>query len=404
MPHVRSVSVGVWIAAGSRYESPKINGAAHFIEHMLFKGTETRSALELANVMDEIGGQVNAFTSREVTCFHGRVLDERFRQLIDVLSDMILHSRFDEKDVANERGVITEEIDMYEDTPDEMAAERLFGAVYKGSMLARPILGTRTSLARLNSASLLDFMRQHYVGGGVVVAVSGAYTADDLEYVAEKFIELESGKVDMPDSAEYHPTILVRHKMTEQNHICVGFPGCSLTDERRFIFQHINNILGGGVSSRLFQKIREELGLCYSLYSAMAAQSDSGLITIGFALSHENEREATMALNDELKRFVDNGVTEDELQRSFEQVKSNLLLGLESTATRMTRLGRGEMTWGSTHSVDETIAGYASTTTADILALSREIFIAEHASLSAVGRVPTRSVYAQMLLQDDGQS
>jgi predicted Zn-dependent peptidase len=401
--NVRSASVGIWVGTGSRDESNRFRGAAHFIEHMMFKGTSTRSAADLANIMDEIGGQVNAFTSKELTCYHGRVLDEHLPALLDVLCDMFFESSFDEADIANERGVILEEIDMYEDTPDDLAAERLFTAVYSGSpagnALSASILGTPGTLSRLSGNTLKRYMASHYLGGNTVVAISGSFSVGDVEYLKSRFTAMPSGKLPIPPLAAYSPAFITRHKEIEQNHICVGFPGCSMLDERRYTFQLLNNVLGGGMSSRLFRRLREELGLCYSVYSFLSAQNDGGLLTIAVALAKENERAALAALNDELKRLLDDGVSPDELKRSREQIKSSILLGMESTSTRMTRLGRGELVFGRMHTIEETIAAYSAVTESQILELARTELSAEKLSASAVGQVRSKKTYESELKQ-----
>jgi predicted Zn-dependent peptidase len=370
---------------------------------MMFKGTSTRSAADIANIMDEIGGQVNAFTSKELTCYHGRVLDEHLPVLLDVLCDMFFESSFDEADVSNERGVILEEIDMYEDTPDDLAAERLFSAVYSGNAagnaLAAPILGTPGTLAGLSGKALKRYMRSHYLGGNTVIAVSGSFSKKDITYLKTRFAAMPSGKLPLPPVAKYSPAFTVRCKDIEQNHLCVGFPACSLTDERRFAFQLINNVLGGGMSSRLFRRLREELGLCYSVYSFLSAQNDDGLMTIAAALAKTNERAALSALNDELKRLLDDGITPDELNRSREQIKSSILLGMESTSTRMTRLGRGELVFDRIHTVEETLAGYNSVTEAELLKLARAELTADKLSFSAVGQVRSKKAYESELKQ-----
>jgi len=394
---VRSAAAGIWVASGSRNELPSQCGASHFIEHLLFKGTETRSAAELANLMDSIGGQINAFTSKELTCFHGRVLDEHLPLLLDVLSDMFFNSRFDEKDVINELGVILEEIDMYEDTPDDLAAERLFSGVYRGTSLARPILGTRATLSKMTGTFLRKYRDQHYLGGNIVVALSGSFSEENVNFLIEKFSSVKSGDLPVPEVAVFNPMIAERRKPVEQNHLVIGFPGCSVTDERRFAFQMLSNLLGGGMSSRLFQRLREQLGLCYSVYSYLSAQNDGGLLAFGLALTRANEPKAIRAFIDEINRFLNDGIPADELSRAREQVKSSILLGMESTGSRMTRLGRGEIAFGEVQTPDETIKGYNAVTEQDILSIAADVLSLDNFALSAVGNVRSKNEYRNLM-------
>jgi predicted Zn-dependent peptidase len=249
----------------------------------------------------------------------------------------------------------------------------------------------------MTGASLRNYMRKHYLGGDIVVALSGSFDDEEVSLLAERFSALPAGNLEAPAHAEFQPAFTVRHKPVEQNHIIIGYPGCAVADDRRFTFQLLSNILGGGMSSRLFQKLREQLGLCYSVYSYLSAQTDGGLFAFGLALTKANEPKALQAFNDEIKRFLDDGVPSDELSRAREQVKSSILLGLESTSSRMTRLGRGELTFGYVHSPDDTINGYNAVTEQDILNLAREILTPDKLALSAVGNVRSKNDYISIM-------
>jgi predicted Zn-dependent peptidase len=288
IPYVRSAALGIWVGTGSRYEKARMSGASHFIEHMLFKGTQTRSAADLADIMDGIGGQVNAFTTKECTCFHGRVLDTHLDQLTDVLCDMFFNSRFDEGDVKNERGVILEEIDMYRDTPEDLASERLQTAVYKGFSLSRPVLGTKAALGKMTGEALREHMAGHYRPRAVVVALSGSYKPADIERLKARFADMGAGGEKSFKPAAYTPSFLVKRKSLEQNHLMLTFPGLGITDERRYTLQLLSDILGGGMSSRLFQTVREQRGLCYSVYTYGYSYLDTGLFAVYTALGREN--------------------------------------------------------------------------------------------------------------------
>ena len=397
IPYVRSAALGVWVGSGSRHERPGENGAAHFIEHMAFKGTARRTAAALAEEMDAIGGQVNAFTTKENTCFYARVLDTHLPQAADMLCDMLFCSKFDDADVDTERGVILEEIGMYEDNPEDLCAEQLAAAVYKGSSLSRPILGRRATLEKMDGAFLKGYMAAHYLPGDLVVALVGSFTGRDVEELKGRFGGLSGGALPPVKPAVYHPSLTRKKKATEQNHLTLAFPGLPYGDERRFALQLLSSLLGGGMSSRLWQEVREKRGLCYSIYSYGAGHAETGLFAIYTALGRETEGEALRTIVREVRRFADEGVTQAELDRAREQSKANVLMGLESTQARMSNLGRGELLSGAVLEADDIIAAYDAVKREDVLALARELFDFDRVSLSAVGRVGEEDYYRELL-------
>lgn len=397
IPYVRSVSAGIWVGTGSRFEKAAENGISHFIEHMVFKGTETRSASELAMLIDGAGGQTDAFTSKESTCFYGKALDTHLDVLLDVLCDMFFNSTFRDADVESERGVILEEIGMYEDAPEDLCSERLFAGIYKGNALSRPILGKPATLFAMNGESMKEYMAEHYLGGSIVIALSGSFEQRHIDYLAQRFAKARPGVEKAPKAPKYIPTVTAKRKRIEQNHLCLAFPACSFADPDRYAVQLLNNLFGGGMSSRLFQTLREKLGLCYSVYSFTSAHCDAGILGLGTALGEETEEEAIAAMIDEIKKLLDGGVTADEVQRAREQVKSGVLMGLESTSARMNRLARGELFLGEIVSAEELIERYNAVTEDDILAAARRIFRPENASLSAVGRVRAVDDYRRLI-------
>ena len=397
VPGVRSASLGIWVGTGSRHEAAGESGAAHFIEHMVFKGTETRTAARLAEEMDAIGGQINAFTTKECTCFYGRVLDDHLPRCTDLLCDMLFHSRFDEEDVRTERGVILEEIGMYEDNPEDLCAERLAAAVYKGSALARPILGRPATLEKMTGASLRAYMEDRYTPDRIVVALAGSFRPRDVEDLAERFGALRGGGGQALRPASYHPAFTVKKKALEQNHLTLAFPSLPYGDERRFALQLLSSVLGSGMSSRLWQEVREKRGLCYSIYSYGAGHAETGLFAIYTALGRETEEEALTAIVSAVARFAREGVTAGELDRAREQSKANVILGLESTQAHMSELGRGELLQGRVMDADEIIAAYDAVTAGDVKALAEEMFDFDRASLSAVGRVRTAEEYRALI-------
>ena len=397
MEGMRSASLGIWVGAGSRHETAAENGAAHFIEHMVFKGTETRTAADIAQEMDAIGGQVNAFTTKENTCFYVRALDTHLSQAADVLCDMFFRSAFRQEDVETERGVILEEIGMYADNPEDMCSARLAAAVYKGSPLARPILGKPSTLEKMTGDTLRAWRDTHYRPDETVVALAGSFSDAVVEDLKGRFSAMAPRPRSRAKAAAYRSAITLKRKATEQNHITLAFPGLPYGDDRRFALQLLSFILGGGMSSRLWQEVRETRGLCYSIYSYGAGHEDTGLFGIYTALGRETEREALEAILSVVRALVQNGVTEEELSRAREQSKASVLMGLESTQSRMSHLGRSILLTGNVMSPDEIISAYDAVTREDVLKLARTIFDPRQTSLSAVGRVENEAYYREFL-------
>ena len=397
IPHVRSASLGLWLGVGSRYESAAENGASHYIEHLLFKGTRHRTAAELAEDMDAIGGQMNAFTTRECTCFYGRVLDTHIRKATDILTDMLFHSNFHQEDIEGERGVICEEIDMYEDSPEDLVSDQLIEAVYPGSSLGAPILGTRESLAGLDREKLLAYMGTHYRPDRLVVALSGSFTAGDLDYIQKAFSAMEAGEPITPAPAGYIPAFTLREKAIEQNHLCLLMPGLPMDHKDRYAAQLFSNILGGGMSSRLFQSVRETHGLCYSVYTFGTTFRDAGLFGVYTALNQETEQKALALIMDILRNLRETGVTGPELDRAREQVKSTVLMSLESTSARMNSLGKNELYRGRVPTPEEIIENYDAVTQEDVLQIARNLIDFKQLSFSAVGQVAGEDAYRALI-------
>lgn len=395
--HVRSAAIGVWIGNGSRFESAEQNGISHFIEHMIFKGTEKRTARHIASMMDAMGGQSNAFTTKDCTCYYMKVLDTHLHTAAELLADMFLCSSFADEDIELERGVVLEEIDMYEDTPEDVATEKLFEACYEGTALGRPILGTEETLARMDSKALHDYVRKNYHPEDTVVALSGSFSDADLDYICELFGEMQGSGRNQIEPAHYQPRVVIRPKEIEQNHLCLGFPSLPLLDDKRYAYQLMNAIIGGGMSSRLFQTVRERNGMCYSIYSFPSSHVDTGMFSIYVGLGQEDEAKAAKLICNVLRDFCAEGPTREELSRCREQLKSNLLMGLESTNARMHHLGRYELFTDHIISSDELVAAYDAVTADQVRALANEVFRFDQASICAVGNTGDEAYYRSLI-------
>ncbi len=393
IPHVRSVSIGIWMGVGSRHETDDQAGISHFIEHLLFKGTEKRSAREVAETMDAIGGHLNAFTGKEYTCYYAKVLDEHFDTAVDLLSDLVLHAKLDPADVEKERNVILEEIMMYEDSPEELSHDMFAQAIWPGSSLGRPIQGSVDTVQKITPYNIQGFYRQHYLPGNTVIAVSGNVSHERVvEEVARRFPEgnglgHEGGSAALDQVIKASPQNVLREKDIEQVHICIGAEGLSLRDERLYELHLLNNILGGGTSSRLFQEVREERGLAYSVYAFNSSYRDAGMVAVYLASGPGTVGEALEVVRKELSRFPQEGVKPEELARCKDQVKAGLLLSLENTSSRMTHLGKGELLKGEILSPDEIIDRVERVTEEDIVALAAEMWDEGRLGLAAVGPI-----------------
>ena len=396
MSGVRSAAVGIWIGVGSRLEKYGEAGAAHFIEHMLFKDTERRTAAELAALMDGVGGHCNAFTTRENTCFYTRVLDTHLTLAIDLLAEMFFEARFSESDITSESGVITEEIDMYDDTPEDLVMERLLLKAFPGS-LGRPVLGRKGSVRALDGAALKGFMAREYRPDRVVVSLCGSFRPQHLEQLSALFSRLAAGKGSRAAKSAYAPAVVLKRKTTEQNHFCLAWSGLPLGDDERHAAQLMSTILGGGMSSRLFQTVREQHGLCYSIGSFSASFRETGLFGVSTATGRETEGKALALIAGEIVRIREEGVTPTELDRARELVKSSLVMSLESTSARMNRLGGSELQLGYCRETDDVLTRYDAVTREDVLAVTRRILEPGSLSLSAVGRLADAGVYWGLL-------
>ncbi|MBR5536832.1 MAG: insulinase family protein [Clostridia bacterium] len=393
LEHVRSCALGVWVENGSCHEPDELAGISHYIEHMMFKGTESRTAAQLAQAFDAIGGQVNAFTTKEHTCYYARTLDTHVQQAAELLCDMVLHSAFRPEDVDLERGVILEEIGMYEDTPEDLVSEILSAAVYPSQPLGRPILGTQGTLQHIDSQALKDYRSKQYVGENTIISLCGSFSEADLQAVCDAFAALPAGDpVDIPQ-ATYRKAAVVKKKDIEQNHLLLVFPGLYANHPDRYVLAVLNNILGAGMSSRLFQRVREQNGLCYSIYSFTSLYQNTGVLGIYVALGRETQEDALRMIREELELFRAEGITAEELARTKEQLKTTLLMSLESTNSRMSSMARNEMIFGHAQSPEEAVEKLEKVTVDDVHRLAQELLDFARMSFSAVGNVSQPEEY-----------
>lgn len=392
MPHLRSVSMGAWIGSGSRDEAPEINGLSHFLEHMVFKGTTTRSARQIAREVDTIGGNLDAFTGKETVCFNIKVLDEHVAPALDVLSDLVLHPTFTPDDLDREKGVILEEIKIDEDNPDYLVNEMFTQNFWKGDALGRPILGTKKTVSSFDQTTLFDFYRDRFTPRNIVFSAAG--NLEHESFVAEverRFGSLAPGAShtfphrETPSSS---PHITLKNKKAlEQVQLCLGVPAPAVSHPDRYAIYLLNSILGGGMSSRLFQTIREDRGLAYSIFSEMSPFRDTGSLCIYAGVAVDKTMQTIELTMRELSRLKQEAVSEAELGRARDQLKSNMVMGLESGSSRMANLARQQMYFGRFFGVEEITREIEAVTPDDIQRLARELFRTEAMAIALLGNL-----------------
>ena len=392
MPHMRSVSMGVWIDSGSRDEAPEVNGISHFLEHMVFKGTTTRSAQQFAREVDAIGGNLDAFTGKETVCFNIKVLDENVPAALDLLTDLVLHPTFAPDDIAKEQGVILEEIKMDEDNPDYLVHELFTQNFWKGDALGRPILGTAQTVSSFTQAIVLDEYARRFTPANMVFSAAGNLDHDTfVEQVAAAFASLSASsgaKLTRSPAPQAFPHITLKNKKSlEQVQFCLAAPALPVSDPDRYATYLLNSILGGGMSSRLFQAVREERGLAYSIYSELNPFRDTGSLAVYAGCALANLREVLALTLAEFTRLKAEPVTAEELDRARNQTKGNMVLGLESSSSRMSSLARQQMYWGRFFSLDEITAEIDRVTAADLQRLARKLLQPESLALTLLGNL-----------------
>ena len=390
MEYMRSVAMGVWIKSGSRCEAAETNGISHFVEHMLFKGTRSRTAQHIAREMDSIGGNLDAFTGKETICFNVKSLAEHVPIALDVLADLVLNPVFDLPDIERERGVILEEIKIDEDNPEVLVHELFTQAFWKDHPLGWPILGTSATVAGLNKRSLVDYHSDRFHGGNMIFAAAGNLDHDDFaETIAGKFSTLAGSATlhELPAPKAEARIVQRNKKSLEQVQICLGLPAPPITDDSRYATLILNTVLGGGMSSRLFQTIREERGMAYSIYSDLSPYRDTGTLCVYAGTSAGKTLEVVDLILDEFRKLKQEPLSGEELTRAKDQVKGNILMGLESSNARMANLARQEMYFHEFITVDEIIARINDVAVDQVRTMAQRLFDAERIAVTLLGRL-----------------
>jgi predicted Zn-dependent peptidase len=399
MPHLRSVSMGVWVNVGGRDESPLESGMSHFIEHMIFKGTQKRTSFQIAKEFDAIGGQNNAFTSTENTCYHAKVMDAHMETMVDILSDIFLNSLFDEREVENERAVILQEIGMAEDSPDEYIHILSGMNFWSGNSLGRSVLGNRENVNRFDSDGIKRFFHRFYQPERIVISVAGNLDHSHFMDIAGPAFESIRPGDPFPERTlpDEQCTINLHYKELEQVHICLGTKGMSITDPRRFAYSLMNTILGGNMSSRLFQEIREKRGLAYSVYSYVSSFVDTGMFGTYAGVAPVNIKQSIQLILKEISRIKEMRVDSNELHYAKEFTKGNLMLASESNDNQMVRMAQNETHFGRHVPLEEIIDNIDAVTRDDILHLAEELFQDNRFAVTLLGPVDDKHLFDDIL-------
>lgn len=386
---VRSVAIGIMVGAGSGLEKDPIAGISHVIEHMAFKGTSKRTAFDIASEFDAVGGKMNAYTSKELTNYYAVTLDKHADIAVDVLSDIFLNSIYDKKELELEKGVILEEIKMYEDTPDELIHDYFTEVIYQGHPLGRPIIGSEESVRSIQRDDMVKYINEFYTPDNTIISLAGNIKHEDALKLIEPVFSSMKGK--LPAMKEHSPTIMkaekLKHKKTEQVHICLGSKGPSQLDEDRYAFSILDTVMGGSMSSHLFQEVREKRGLAYAIYSYNSALKDCGVFVVYAGTSKKNLRQVVDLTLNEISNVKKNGITKAEMQRSKEHMKGSIVLGLESTSSRMSYLAKSQYYYGRIITIDEMFDKIDKVTDDDIIKAANKYMKDEYITLTAIGDI-----------------
>lgn len=393
LPYVKSITIGIWVGTGAKHETNTNKGISHFIEHIVFKGTSNRSARDIAECIDAVGGQLNAFTGRECTCYYVKVLDTHLDLAVDVLADIFFNSRLDHSDIELEKNVILEEISMYQDTLEELVHDNFAEMVWGKSPLGRPVLGTSKSVRSINRDMISEYMDKNYRPDNTVISVAGNYDYDELvEILSKYFGNWALKQVNALDikAPTFNSATKLKYKKSEQVHLCMGFEGIKYGTDDIYTLLAINNIFGGGMSSRLFQSIRENKGLVYSIYSCPTFYKETGLFSIYAGMSPDNLDTVIEMIRQEIDLLAKNGLTTDQLIKSKEQIKGNYILGMEGTSGRMNSNGKSELTMGRIFTQQEMLKKIDNITMKDAMKMIGEIFNIDKISIYAIGNIKNR--------------
>ena len=390
LPFVRSVSFGLWIGTGSRYETQQKNGISHFIEHMLFKGTETKTAKDIAMTIENVGGQINAFTGKECTCFYTKTLDEDLETSMELISDMLFRSRFDPAYIEAEKKVIGEEISMYEDYPEELVHDMLSETIWSGNSLSYPILGSHETISAIKREHLIEHIKSFYVPENSVISVAGNFDEDELIELSQKYFgdwkAHNHRKIDS-SKPEFIRSMKVKRKETELIHMCLGFPGVKNGDDNMYSLLTVNNMLGEGMSSRLFQRIREELGLVYSIYSYPSTYRDVGTFVIYAASSPERYMDVISHIGDEIISMTREFLSESDIEKAKNQLKGSYIIGLDSTSGRMSSMGKSQLMLGRIKTPEEILSSIDKVSVDSVKQIIEYVFCSDRAGFSAIGDI-----------------
>ncbi|MDO4531560.1 MAG: pitrilysin family protein [Bacillota bacterium] len=397
--YVRSISFGIWVKNGTRNELPQENGVSHYIEHMMFKGTENRTARQIAEEMDALGGQINAYTTKEYTCYHTRVLDKHFDRAVEVMSDMLLHPLIAEEDVQKERNVIIEEIYMYDDAPEELVHDALQDAIWRESSLGMPILGTEETISAFDAAFIRSYYEKNYHPNNIVLSVAGNFEMEEMVSVLNEKLgkwQRETEYCPYQTEASYHISHVEKEKDVEQVHLCLAFPAFEREHPMKYAMAIFNTLFGGGMSSCLFQKIREEHGLTYSIYSYTTAFADSGIFSISGSMNPNQAEKVLELIAEEIRRVKTEAFPEQLIAVTKEQMISNFIIGTESTLNRMNSAGASLMLRGRVQETEEVIEKIEAVTPEDVLEAARMVLDFEKLSYCAVGNLKGNDFAALM--------
>ena len=391
--YVRSASIGIWVNVGSNNENEETNGVSHFIEHMLFKGTDNRKANEIAEDIDNLGGQLNAFTSKECTCFYVKVLDENINEALDILSDMFFNSLFSQEEIEKEISVVIEEIKMYEDSPEDIVHDKLSEVIFSGSPMAYNILGTEENLKTFNNSKVKKYMEKNYSPSNTVVAIAGSFDEEELiSIIEQKFKYWENEEVrHVHKESTYQRKVIGINKDLEQLHMCIGNRTIGRHDKNYHPLLVLNNLFGGTMSSRIFQEVREKKGLVYSVYSFVSNYSNTGIFSIYAGMSYEQAEDALRTILKEMVNIKNGNISQEEFLRAKQQIKGNYILSLESTSSRMSAIGRRELLYNEIIYPEEVIESINNVKMEDVLEIAGELFKIENLSITFTGNLNKHS-------------